>query len=177
MSRVISLYGGPGTGKSTSAAYLFSKLKMDGNNAELVREYVKDWVWEGRKMSDYDQIYFLGKQIRRESMLYGKVDNIVTDSPVMLAAFYSEKYSPAPIKDAVDLVVKNYYEQAANDGHQHVHVFLLRSKGYEQAGRYQDEQTARLFDTEIYNFLSEQKVRIFSCGTAQEDLNLLLDVI
>lgn len=42
-------------------------------NAELVREYVKDWAWEGRKINVNDQIYFLGKQVRRETMLYGKL--------------------------------------------------------------------------------------------------------
>ena len=81
---IINLYGGPGTGKSTSAAYFYYLLKAQGKNVELVREYVKDWAWEGRKISTYDQIYFLGKQVRRESMLYGKVDWIVTDSPIMM---------------------------------------------------------------------------------------------
>jgi tRNA uridine 5-carbamoylmethylation protein Kti12 len=81
---IINLYGGPGTGKSTSAAYLYYILKAEGHNVELVREYVKDWAWEGRQISTYDQIYFLGKQVRRESLLYGKVDWIITDSPVMM---------------------------------------------------------------------------------------------
>lgn len=44
---IVNLYGGPGTGKSTGAAYIFSKLKMDGIDAEYVTEFAKDKVWEG----------------------------------------------------------------------------------------------------------------------------------
>jgi pantothenate kinase len=41
---IINVYGGPGAGKSTSAAYLYYLLKVAGKNVELVREYVKDWA-------------------------------------------------------------------------------------------------------------------------------------
>lgn len=43
---VVNPFGIPGAGKSAGAAYVFSKLKMKGVNAELVTEYAKDMVWE-----------------------------------------------------------------------------------------------------------------------------------
>lgn len=43
---VVNLFGEPGAGKSTGAAYIFSALKMHGINAELVTEYAKEKVWE-----------------------------------------------------------------------------------------------------------------------------------
>ena len=43
---VVNLFGAPGAGKSTGAAYIFAKLKMAGINAELVTEFAKDKVWE-----------------------------------------------------------------------------------------------------------------------------------
>ena len=43
---VVNLFGAPGAGKSTGAAYIFSQLKMAGINAELVTEFAKDKVWE-----------------------------------------------------------------------------------------------------------------------------------
>jgi hypothetical protein len=175
MSRIINLYGGPGTGKSTSAAYLFSKLKMAGNNAELVREYVKDWAWEGRTIGVYDQIYFLGKQIRKESMLFGKVDTIVTDSPVMLAGFYAERYSPDPIKDAVDEALKGYYEQCRLDGHVHHHVFLQRSKPYNSKGRFQTADEAVLFDKYMFDFLREREINPWMLGTEARHLDLFVE--
>ena len=44
--KVINLFGGPGSGKSTTAASVFSKLKIMGYNVELVTEFAKDMVWE-----------------------------------------------------------------------------------------------------------------------------------
>ena len=38
---VINLIGGPGCGKSTIAAELFSRLKKMGVTCELVTEYIK----------------------------------------------------------------------------------------------------------------------------------------
>ena len=46
---VVNLFGPPGSGKSTGAAYIFSKLKMAGINAELVDEFAKAKVWEESK--------------------------------------------------------------------------------------------------------------------------------
>ena len=43
---VVNLFGVPGAGKSTGAAYIFSKLKLVGINAELITEFAKDKVWE-----------------------------------------------------------------------------------------------------------------------------------
>ena len=41
---VVNLFGVPSAGKSTGAAYIFSKLKMAGINAELITEFAKDKV-------------------------------------------------------------------------------------------------------------------------------------
>src|SRR5271166_3774294 len=92
---IINLYGGPSVGKSTSAAYLYYLLKSQGEKVELVREYVKDWAWEGRQINAYDEIYFLGKQVRHESMLFGKVKWIVTDAPVFMTSYYATLYCSA----------------------------------------------------------------------------------
>lgn len=43
---VINLFGVPGAGKSTGAAYIFARLKMLGINTELVTEFAKDKVWD-----------------------------------------------------------------------------------------------------------------------------------
>ena len=43
---VVNLFGVPSAGKSTGAAYIFSRLKMEGINAELITEFAKDKVWE-----------------------------------------------------------------------------------------------------------------------------------
>lgn len=177
MSTIINLYGGPGTGKSTSAAYLFYLLKAQGKDTELVREYVKDWAWEGRSISTYDQIYLLGKQVRRESMLYNKVDFIVTDAPIMLGIYYASRFSPLSVSEGVRAMTLAYYRQAAEDGHIHHHVFLERTKPYNQAGRYQTEDQAKNIDNGLYGMLGDLRIPFNKCGTQREDLDNLLSTL
>jgi hypothetical protein len=174
MTRVINLYGGPGTGKSTSAALLFGMLKMAGENAELVREYVKEWAWEGRRPGEFDQLYFMGKQMRKESMLYGKVDWIVTDSPVMLGVYYARNFAPMAVADGVEMAVRSYYMQARKSSVEHNHVMLKRSKPYNPAGRYQTEAEAKAIDAELEDVLPIPSGELITCGTEPKDLIGLL---
>lgn len=167
---IINLYGGPGTGKSTSAAYFYYLLKAEGKNVELVREYVKDWAWEGRKISTYDQIYFLGKQVRRESMLYGKVDWIVTDSPVMMNLYYAQRYCTLSLAEGVRSATLSFYRQGADDGHKHVHVLLKRNKPYLSEGRYQTEAEAKEIDEGIQRLLDDLKIPYIECPADEPEL-------
>lgn len=41
---VINLFAGPGSGKSTTCAGVFNKLKLAGINCEMALEYAKDKV-------------------------------------------------------------------------------------------------------------------------------------
>lgn len=178
MTTVISLYGGPGTGKSTSAAYIFNRLKKRDINCELVREYVKDWAWEKRSIRDWDQYYFFGKQVRRESMLYGRVDYIVTDAPVSLSLFYAEKFSPPHILYGIREAVNSFYEQCSASGDaDHVHVFLTRTKTYNPAGRFQTEEQAKEMDVEMSHFLTRNFGITQISGTDDGDLDGLIDKI
>jgi len=153
MTTIINLYGGPGTGKSTSAAKLFAMMKDRGLNVELVREYVKEWAWENRPISVYDQIYFLGKQSRKESLLYGKVDYIVTDSPVLMSAAYASLGSKE-LYGGIWYTATAFYNLAKEEGHKHVHVYLERSKAYNPAGRFQTEEEAIKMDKRIRKMLA-----------------------
>ena len=170
---IINLYGGPGTGKSTSAAYLYYVLKAEGHNVELVREYVKDWAWEGRQISTYDQIYFLGKQVRRESLLYGKVDWIITDSPVMMNLYYAARYCALSLGEGVRSATLSFYRQAEEDGHKHLHVFLKRNKPYVSEGRYQTEGEAVEIDVGLRRLLEDLKLSVIE---SDPDEAKLLDV-
>jgi len=86
---VVNLFGGPGCGKSTVAAGLFYELKRNGLSAELVTEFAKDCIWEERHvLLEEDQLFILAEQHRRIYRLRGKVDIIITDSPLVLSALY-----------------------------------------------------------------------------------------
>ena len=49
-TKIVNLYGGPGTGKSTTAAALFAEMKIRGVNCEYIQEYAKDKAWEFGKI-------------------------------------------------------------------------------------------------------------------------------
>lgn len=173
-TKIINLYGGPGTGKSTTAAYLYHQLKIRHVNAELVREYVKEWAYEKRIISTYDQIYFLGKQSRKESMLYGKVDWIVTDCPVFMGAFYAQQYCSVSVSEGIRAATIAYYRQAAEDGHEHFHVLLNRNVPYQPEGRYQNEQEALAMDLDLSRLLSNLRVPVIHSATGEENVAQLL---
>lgn len=172
---VINFYGGPGTGKSTSAALLYAMAKTRGINAELVREYVKDWAWDSRKISMYDQFYFMGKQIRRESMLFGKARLVITDSPVLQGVYYAETYLPLMMGYGVAAATLAYYAQCRADKNRHVHVFLNRSKPYSPDGRYQTEDEARKIDAGIQKLFKKYSFNFRVAETTEESLGKLLD--
>jgi hypothetical protein len=178
VTKIINLYGGPGTGKSTSAAYVFHGLKTTGRNAELVRETAKDWAWEGRQIDGYSQFYLMGRQIRREAMLLGKVSHIVTDAPIMLYRYYAERYSPALICGGVKAVVNGYYEQLALEGHEVHHVFLERSKEYNPSGRYQTEEEAKAIDVDLWQMLryNHRPGQLWRLGTESKELDKLVSL-
>ena len=131
---VVNLFGAPGSGKSTGAAYLFSKLKMAGINAELVREFVKGKVYEDSKEVFKNQTYILGKQSFKQSKLRDKVDVIVTDSPLPLSIYYNDDKD---IQDELSSLALKIFDSYDNHNY-----FINRVKPYNPKGRFQTEEEA-----------------------------------
>lgn len=149
---IVNLYGGPGSGKSTGAAYLFSKLKMAGVDAEYVTEFAKDKVWEGSQKAFKCQFYITGKQAFRISRCFGEVDVIVTDSPLMLGKVYANLCGLPILGNACVEAAKQY------EGHT-LDVIVRRTKEYNPNGRNQTEEEARGIDVAIRNMLGYYNVR------------------
>ena len=146
---VVNLYGGPGTGKSTNAAGLFHRLKTMGIDCEMVREYAKDLVWEERTVEFGNQISILGKQIKRIESLIGKVDTIITDSPVLLSGYYNNFYN----KDAFDKIMLETQKR-----YNSLDIFLVRKKKYNPNGRNQTKEQAEEIDGGVRNYLDKLNI-------------------
>lgn len=155
MTKVISLVGGSGIGKSTTAAGLYYEMKKLGVNCELVREFVKEWAWAGKKVGPYGQSIIYGQQVERESNLYGKVDYIVTDSPLILCPVYQKYYNGT---DTIKNQVFNDLNVAKSLGVEHINYILTRFKKFDPRGRYETEQQAVEIDHETENFLKYHMV-------------------
>ena len=62
---VINLFGAPSSGKSSGAAYIFSRLKEENINCELITEFAKDLTWEKNQTGLSCQEYIFGQQSYR----------------------------------------------------------------------------------------------------------------
>lgn len=145
---IINLFGAPGAGKSTTAAFLFGELKSIGLNVELVTEYVKDLVWENRLEELSNQIICFGEQLRRIERLNNKVDIIVTDSPLLLNAYYNrDNYI-----NLAPLVVE------INERYNNVNFFIERAFEYDSKGRVHSEQESQKIDSDLKLLLQQLNI-------------------
>lgn len=138
---VINLFGGPGAGKSTTAAGLFYLMKLKNIKCELVTEYAKELVYEDRNLED--GILIFAQQQRRMKRLVGKVDYIITDSPLVM----SEVYQLA-LPESFHRLVRYTFNTFSN-----INVKITRVKPYQSYGRTQTEERARALDLEINHVL------------------------
>lgn len=138
----INLFGGPGTGKSTTAALVFGLLKMHKINAELVTEFAKDLVWEERINTLKNQLYITGKQCHRQERLNGKVDIVITDSPLLISCVYTND-------DNYKQTLLNKHNEFNN-----LNIFINRSKTYQKIGRSQTKEEAIKIDKKIIELLN-----------------------
>lgn len=161
MKKIICLYGGPGSGKSTTCAGLYYNLKMLGYNCEMNREYVKDWVWEGRKWSEGDQTYFFAKQSRRERILINNnLDYIITDSPLILTHFYGLKYDWMEQNfNTSEIMLKHHHEFCKRHNYKVEHFILKRAHDYVAAGRNESEEIAVDYDKQIQTLLDTKGIK------------------
>lgn len=148
---VVNLFGGSGIGKSTTAAHLYAEMKYAGFNVELVREYVKAWAWHGKQITPFDQTYILGKQSQYESSLYGKVDYIVTDSPLLLGPVYETFHTGSSLNVGSAFA---FLDQAKKNGVEHRNFVLKRNEPFDTRGRYESLEQATQVDNLIEHFLN-----------------------
>lgn len=165
---VVNLYGGPGTGKSTICAGVFSKLKWAGVNCEMALEYAKGLVWEGSTNKFDNQVYIFSKQFHRIFILLDKVDVVITDCPILMSLVYSEGKENDRLRN---LVVDKYKELNNMD------IFLKRLKGYNPAGRLQTYEKAKELDDKIQMVLSVHSTEYAVLDGVQETEQKIVNMI
>ena len=147
---VVNLFGVPGAGKSTGAAYIFSCIKMAGVNAELITEYAKDKVWERNDEAFRNQAYIFGEQSYRISRCAGKVDVIVTDSPLPLSVMYNNDERLTENFNKAVMDVFNTYDN--------LNYLLLRVKPYNPVGRKQTEAESDALGASVISLLKDRNI-------------------
>lgn len=168
---VVNLFAGPGTGKSTTAALLFGKLKLSGVVAELAPEFAKDLVWEDRKRALHFQPYIVGKQMWRIQRLIGQVDVVITDSPILFGLIYGEVEGDAWTQYLLDVF----------ESWRTYNVHLLRNpeRPYVESGRTQSAYEAGQIDGRIAAMLEEHDIPVTAVRASADEStpNLLTNLI
>ena len=122
---------------------------MEGINAELVTEYAKDKVWENNDEAFKNQAYIFGKQSYRISRCDGKVDVIITDSPLPLSIIYNKNRLSETFNQLVMEVFNNY---------NNINFFIRRVKKYNPVGRFQTEKESDALADEIQQLLDNRNI-------------------
>lgn len=146
--KVVNMFAGPGTGKSTTATGLFHIMKSNGFKVELVTELAKDFTYERNHVALGNQLYILGCQDYRQRRLVGHCDWVVTDSPLPLGLAYTDEEYVEWLPDAT---------WSAFDRYDNFNVLLHRSSEhpYQTYGRNQTEEQAMVLDNIIDSLYSE----------------------
>ena len=164
---IVNLYAGPGTGKSTTCAGVFSELKWAGIDCEMATEFAKDKVWEKSFKTLECQPYIFGKQLHRISRLNGEVDVVITDSPVLLSLIYDKTKS---VKFA-DFVVEEFNK------FNNYNIFLHRKKAYNPNGRMQTENEAKDIDSKIKEMLIKYNIEFVDVVSSPHNVKHIAESI
>jgi len=146
---LVNLFAGAGAGKSTCASGVFSLLKHQNVNAELITEYAKDLVWEGRLHLNRNDMEIFSEQLRRQHRLRGKVDVMVTDSPILLSSMYIE-----PFDELFHATVMREFKKYNN-----LNFFIKRVKPYMKIGRAETKNGAKKIDDKVVQFLTGEQIQ------------------
>lgn len=171
-TKVINLYGGPGCGKSTGAAHIFSELKLCGISCELVTEFAKDCIWDNSIDLLNDQLLVTAQQWHRVDRLLGKVDYVITDSPILIGLAYiaPRSYYSVPLTN----LILNLHQSAKT-----IDVLVKRVKKYSMAGRIQTETEAKEKDSiikEIFDKHTNLSSQFYIVGD-EDGYNAVIDLI
>lgn len=172
---VVHLYGGPGTGKSTSRALIFGALKQRGRNVEEAAEYAKDLVWAQEFRRLQFQPFVTAEQMWRVRRCTGQVEAIITDTSTLLALIYGDEaggVTPA----FKEWVVDDYKRQNS------LNIFLTRdpSRPYNPQGRNQSEAQAHEADENIRDLLTTNGIPFITMRVDKNNsahVNSIVDVI
>jgi hypothetical protein len=145
--KVISLFAGPGAGKSTTAAALFNLMKRQRYAVELVTEVAKDWTYE-RNVRLGDQLSVLAEQNWRLQRLEGQgVEWVITDSPLALSLAYAQPKDADWLEQIVDVLWHRY---------DNFPIRLQRTnKVYQTFGRSQTLEEAKALDLQINDLAND----------------------
>lgn len=167
--KLINLFGGPGSGKSTTAAGLFYHMKLQHMNVELITEYAKELVYAGTLpvLKQYQE-YIFAEQNRRQQILEGHVDWAITDSPLLLSLFYGVGLNRFN-EEAFVNVVSDTFRMYDN-----VCFFLDRPVQFSGVGRDRNLEESIQIDNALIKILKDEGVNYARLPTDNQTIERIM---
>ena len=166
---VINLWGAPSSGKSTTAAGLFFLLKINKWRVELVTEYAKELVWDGRENFFGNQVSIFAEQNHRLNRLIPHgIEAALVDSPLPLPAFYQPD---GYLGSFTQLVMEQY------NRHNNINFFLRRKHSFEAIGRRHDEGQAREIDLRLREFMTTNGIEFMEIDANPQAPQVIFDIL
>lgn len=174
-TKVINFIAAPGAGKSLMSAMIFGELKMRHYSVEMVQEYAKNLVWQGRLEELNCQWMVSMEQYRMLKAVDGKVAFICTDSPLLTGIYYNKMH-----KDNVCDVPKT--EKMISEKMKefdNLYIYLKRNWDYpfEVEGRIHTEEQSIQIEKEIKGLLDEFGLEYLEVTSSRDAIQTILDYI
>jgi len=167
----IQLFGGPGTGKSTTAAGLFYEMKTQDYIVEYIQEFAKELTFSRDYTRLSDQLLILGEQHHRMKRLEGQIEFLIHDSPFVMGLTYLENDKHLPKDIYIDLITTMY------NSYNNLNIFLKRSTDleYQEYGRSQSLEEAKKKDNEILQMLDDNNIPFIEIEMGKNAVRQILE--
>lgn len=186
----ITFIGGPGSGKSTTAADLFVQLKKLGRNVELIQEWIRrDIMRNGPMQSTFEQYRTLLHNRREEENFPTSVEFLIHDGNTLLPYFYAALYAKKT-DPRERLIIQDMYAVLLDDLYsgKYDYIYFLPRIYTEKTGanlddgtRYQNpyevdvlEQHMRLIFEKVHRM---DNVRVLDCSVHDRNDTLIRDLL
>ena len=169
--KVINLFGGPGVGKSTTAAQIFANMKIANFNVELVHECAKDYVYERMTNIFGEQdIMFANQHRKLRRLVDHNIEWAVSDSPILLPLFYMPKDIPTSLSQFIEDTFDTY---------SNINIILQRNDSlpYIQVGRNENLEQAQVIDANIQTYFDENNITFHVVQAGSTAVDSIFDLI
>lgn len=169
----IQLFGGPGTGKSTTASGLFYKMKAKDYSVEYIQEFAKELSYGKDFTKLGDQLLILGEQHHRLHRLKDQVEYVIHDSPFVMGLSYLMDDEHVP-KDIYTSLITTMYNSYNN-----INIFLERAEDltYQEYGRSQSLEQAIEKDEQIKQILQDNGIEYITVKMGSKSIKKIMKII
>ena len=162
--KVINLFGGPSSGKSTISAGLFYLMKLQQLEVVLIQEIATKMIEQKRIHKLQDQLGILADQHEPYFELNDNVDFLITDSPLILSALYQPKNY---IKHFKKMTVSTFNQ------YDNINFWINRPKeGFSEKRRAHSLEESIKKDKELKKMLKQYNIAIEKAFNAEANTHL-----